>query len=230
MSDVSDQWWAEYASNPAAPKHSSRSTDRRALKNAAKAEKKVGRELAWLGDEWHVLHVVDHSVVDRADRGADVEHILIGPAGVLTLTTRRLRNSSVLVTGSRLLVDGHPSNCLPEARHASQRVEQLLSEACGEHVAVRTVVVFVDLDDFRVQHMPSDVHVTTCRRLLPWLKSLLETTDPSTVELIRRAAVGSTAEVLRREDLGPVDGTGEVPAEGDDRRARNFVGGAGERG
>lgn len=188
MSDVSDRWWAEYASDSAAPKRSSRSTDRRALKNAAKARKKVGRELAWLGDEWHVL-----DVVDRSGRGADIDHILIGPPGVLTLTTRRLRNASVVVADSRLLVNGHPSHCLRESRQASQRIAQQVSGACGHHEGVRTVVVFVDLHDLIVQHMPTDVHVTTSRRLLPWLKSLLETTDASTVETLRQAVVQSTA-------------------------------------
>jgi len=195
MSDVSDQWWTEFASNPTSPQGSasaarwqrwSRSADERAMKNAAKAEKKIGRALAWLGEDWHVLHVVEHD--DR-----DVEHILIGPAGVVSLTTLRLRNSHVLVTDSRVLVDGQARNYIRESRFASHRLEQMLAEKCGQPVRIRSVLVFVDLDDFIVQQMPSDVHATTCRRLLPWLKSLAETTDSATVEWIHEAVVGAPA-------------------------------------
>jgi hypothetical protein len=40
--------------------------------------------------------------------------------------------------------------------------------------------------------MPKDVHVTTRRRLLVWLKSLPESTDAQTVELIYARARFST--------------------------------------
>jgi len=174
MSDLSDQWWAEYTKTP--------EIDARARRNAAKGEKKIGRELAWLGDEWHVLHVVESGV-----RDVDIDHVLIGPAGVFTLTTRRLRNSKVLVDGSTVLVDGCPQDHLVVSRRDAHRVELMLSDACGRPVQVRAVVVFVDLDELTVQQKTTDVHVMTGRQLLPWLKSLPETTDFSTIECCAHA-------------------------------------------
>jgi len=200
MSDNSDQWWTAYATNPASVRRSalalrlqrrSRSADERALKNAAKAEKKIGRELAWLGDEWHVLHVVD-----RAGHERDIDHILIGPAGVFTLTVRRLRNSAVLVADSRVLVDGHPRNYVGEAERGAEGVERTLAEACHQTVRVRPVVVVVDVADFTVQRMPSGLHVTTCRRLLPWLKSLPDSIDSETVDLIHQLGFSVSRQVV----------------------------------
>lgn len=200
MSDDSDQWWADYATTPVSPNRSaladrlqrwSRSADERALKNAAKAEKKIERELAWLGDEWHVLHVVD-----RAGHEGDIDYILIGPAGVFTLTVRRLRNSAVLVADSRVLVDGHPRNYVRDAQRGSEGVERTLAEACRQTVRVRPVIVVVDVDDFTVQRMPSGMHVTTCRRLLPWLKSLPDSMDSETVDLIHQLGFSVSRQVV----------------------------------
>jgi len=186
MSDVCDQWWNDYASSTT-PQRSvlagrlqrwSKSTDEREMKNAAKASKKIGRELAWLGDEWRVLHVVD------AGHQGEIDHILIGPAGVVTLTVRRLKNSAVLIADSRVLVDGHPRNYVRDAERGSQDVEQLLTEGGFQSVRVRPAIVLVDVADFTVQRMPSGIHVTTCRRLLPWLKELPESIDSQTVASI----------------------------------------------
>jgi hypothetical protein len=200
MSDDSDQWWADYATNPAS-RHRwaladrwqrwSRTSDGRALKNAAKAEKKIERELAWLGDEWHVLHVVD-----RVGHEGDIDYVLVGPAGVFTLTVRRPRSSAVLVVDSRVLVDGHPRNYVRDAQRGSEGVERTLAEACRQTVRVRPVVVVVDVDDFTVQRMPTGLHVTTCRRLLPWLKSLPDAIDSETVDLIHQTGFSVSHQVV----------------------------------
>jgi len=155
-----------------------------------KARKKVERQLAWLGDEWHVLHVVE--------RGIDLDYIVIGPAGVFTLTIKCRPNATTRVTDSRVLVDGQPTDDLRNARRESQRVKQMLSEACGVPVHVAAVIVFETSDDLIVDESPHDVHVTTCRQVLPWLKALPETVEGSTVESMNDACLSDANSITRR--------------------------------
>src|SRR3954453_10583226 len=84
----------EFALGPAAAVgHDGKAvTGARPSRCAAKAQKRVERQLAWLGDDWHVLHVVE--------QGVDLDYILIGPAGVVTLTLKCLPNARARVTDS----------------------------------------------------------------------------------------------------------------------------------
>src|SRR4051812_3280898 len=187
-----EDWSRDFALDPAvaAGRHGKPIDRARPSKVAVKAKKKVERQLAWLGEEWHVLHVVE--------RGIDLDYILIGPAGVITLTIKCLPNAKVRVTDSRVLVDGQPTDVRRNARRVSQRVQHMLSDACGVPVDVEAVIVFEIFDDLILDESPSHVHVTTCRRLLPWLKALPETVDSSTVELMNDACLSGADSITRR--------------------------------
>ena len=54
-----------------------------------------------LGKGWHVLHSVP-----VGDRGADIDHVVIGPAGVFTLNTKNHTGQRVSVTASNVFVNG----------------------------------------------------------------------------------------------------------------------------
>jgi hypothetical protein len=162
--------------------------EERARRLSAKGEEKIARELSWLGEEWHVLHAVE-----LGDRESVIDHVLIGPPGVITLNTKRHPNGKAWVDESRVVVNGQPADYVRNSRHEARRSARLLASACKEPVQVRAAIAFVDLDDLEVRQMPKDVYVTTRRRLLVWLKSLPETTDAETVELIyARARFSST--------------------------------------
>ena len=49
-------------------------------------EIRVGSVLAKLGPEWTVVHSVP-----IGSRGSDIDHIVVGPAGVFTINTKRHR-------------------------------------------------------------------------------------------------------------------------------------------
>src|SRR4051794_2415952 len=126
-----EDWSRDFALDPAmvAGRHGKPVPRARPSKVAVKARKKVERQLAWLDEDWHVLHVVE--------RGIDLDYILIGPPGVMPLTIKCLPNTKVRVTDSRVLVDGQPTDHLRNARRDSQRVRHMLSEACGMSVRVQ---------------------------------------------------------------------------------------------
>jgi len=163
-------------------------TDERSWRVGAKGEEKVGRELAKLGTDWHVLHAVE-----VGSNGSDIDHVVIGPSGVFTLNTKRHPGGKVWINDNAVWVNGHGTDYLRNSRFEASRAGRLLSKACGSIVRVTPALVFVDLDSFTIKHMPDDVHVTTRYQLVSWLRSLPTTLDASAVDAIfATARLGST--------------------------------------
>jgi hypothetical protein len=163
-------------------------TDERAWRVGAKGEEKVGKELTKLPEGWHVLHAVQVS-----DAGTDIDHVLIGPAGVFTLNTKRHPNGKVTVYERALYVNGTKVEYVQKSRGEARRATRLLSGACGFTVSVRSVIVFVDLADIKEKGRPDDVLVTTRRRLIDLLRSLPTVLDTEQVRIIQRRACDSRA-------------------------------------
>jgi Nuclease-related domain len=158
-------------------------TDERAWRVGAKGEEKVGKELTKLPAGWHVLHAVQVS-----DAGTDIDHVIVGPAGVLTLNTKRHPDGKVTVYERALYVNGARVDYLPKSRGEARRAARLLSDACGFPVPVRSAIVFVDLADIKEKGRPADVLVTTRRRLIDLLRSLPVSLSADQVSTIHERA------------------------------------------
>lgn len=154
-------------------------TDERAWRVGAKGEEKVASELAKLGPAWRMLHAVE-----VGENGSDIDHVVIGPPGVFTLNAKRHPRGKAWVGERMVMVNGQRTDYLRNSRHEAQRAARLLSAAYSREVAVKAAIVFVDLDDFTVKQMPSDVHVTTRRRLLDWFRSLPASIDETEIDAI----------------------------------------------
>ncbi|MGN6782010.1 MAG: nuclease-related domain-containing protein, partial [Marmoricola sp.] len=61
-------------------------TEERAWRVGAAGEQAVAAQLAKLGPGWRVLHSIE-----VGDRGSDIDHVLIGPGGVIRSTPRTTR-------------------------------------------------------------------------------------------------------------------------------------------
>lgn len=162
-------------------------TEERSWRVGAKGEEKVAAELARLGDSWHRLHAVE-----VGERGSDIDHVVIGPPGVFTLNTKRHPHGKAWVGERAIMINGQRTDYLRNSRFESKRAAELLSRACGCNVVVTPMIVFVDLDVFNVKQLPSDVHVTTRKRLHDWFRSLPPTLAPGDVEMIFTQARLST--------------------------------------
>lgn len=68
--------------------------EERAWRIGAAGEQAVAEQLAKLGPEWRVLHAVR-----VGERGADIDHVAVGPPGVFTINAKHHPNSSVWVGG-----------------------------------------------------------------------------------------------------------------------------------
>jgi hypothetical protein len=124
----------------------------------------VGRTLSWARIfGWRVLHAVP-----VGDRGSDIDHVLIGPGGVITINTKhhlgqRVRvKSDVVFVGKTAKKYGHVS------QHEAARAARLLTAAAGRPVPVRSAVVIVGARSVRGSRS-AGVEVMPKSHLLVWL-------------------------------------------------------------
>jgi hypothetical protein len=97
----------------------------------------VGARLDRLEVEgWQTLHDVP-----LGRQGTVVEHLLIGPGGIFTVSERRHPGRDVRVDGRRIEVDGRPVPYLRDARLEAVRVQGLLHSSGVAAVTVRGMVV-----------------------------------------------------------------------------------------
>jgi hypothetical protein len=152
----------------------------------ARGERIVGRQLnKWAPcDGWYVLHAVP---VGR--RGADIDHVVIGPFGVVTLNTKAT-TTAVWVGEYGLTVGGKPVNYLQRSRSEAARAGRLLERATGLAVPVQPAIVFVGARRVSIRRGgPADVAVLPSPRALRrWLGQQPPALEPSQVTAIYEAA------------------------------------------
>ncbi len=157
-----------------------------------KGEQKVGKELAKLPEGWRVLHRLQVT-----EAGADIDHIVIGPPGVITLNTKHHPKGKVKVYERTLYVDGRTQNYVWTSEQEARRAASALTDACGFRVPTQSAVVFVDVADVQHKGRPYGVTVTTRQQLVDWLTALPAHLHPRQVEHIwieaRRPEVWSPA-------------------------------------
>lgn len=161
-------------------------TRERAFRIGAEGERVVGARLARLPEAWHVLHSVP-----VGSRGADIDHVVIGPGGVYTVNTKHLPDARVWLRGDTLVVNGHERDYVPAARSEAERASRLLGRALGRPVAVVGIVGLVGVENgFNVRCQPADGSVTVVgqRQLVPWLLRRRAILRPSDVEAVFAAA------------------------------------------
>lgn len=177
----------------------------RSWRRGAEGEETVGRLLDRLPPGWVVLHDLP-----LGTRGGNLDHLVIGPAGVFTINTKRW-TGSVVVRPRALLRDGYRTDAYPKAVRESERVREALAGR-GHDVAVKPLLVFVGTP-MRVERQPDDVTVLRAPQLVAWLTrrpGSLRPADVAALERVARKPVtwgGPADEVLDR----PVPRPMEVP-------------------
>lgn len=150
----------------------------------AEGELWVGELLDRLGPEWTVLHSVPVGA-----GSSDIDHVLVGPAGVFTLNTKHHGGQPVWLGEHLLLVAGQRTHHLRHARHEAVRAAKRLGAAVGEPVHVTPVIVLVAPKELSVRQRPAGVEVLTDQRLLRWLRRRRAVLTAEQVARIRTAAV-----------------------------------------
>lgn len=158
----------------------------------------VGRVLAVLGSDWLVLHAVPVGT-----GSTDIDHVLVGPAGVFTINTKNHSGQPVWVAGRTLMVAGKKTRHLYNAAHEAARASKLLSAAVGDAVDVTGVVVIVEPKTLTIEAAPEQVAVVTERQLLRWLLRRRQVLAPEQVSRIATAA--ALARTWHRNPAQPGD-------------------------
>jgi hypothetical protein len=140
-----------------------RATADHAWRVGAGGERAVARELARLpSDQWFVFHDIP-----IGSRGANVDHLVVGPPGVFSLNTKRL-NGNVWVAERVFLVKGNRTDYLSKARQEGERVARLLTRAVGHAVDIRPMLVIV-AERVTIKAQPPDVSVVSLQGVRRWL-------------------------------------------------------------
>lgn len=129
----------------------------------------VARRLARLGDGWRVLHAVP-----VGDQGSDIDHVVIGPAGVFTINVKHHPQANVWVRGDTVKVNGYNQPYVRNSRHEALRARMLLSAAAGFDVEVHGIVAVMGAQrGFIVKEQPRDriVAVVARKQLVGYLRA-----------------------------------------------------------
>jgi hypothetical protein len=135
-------------------------TDERSWRIGADAEEEVARRLDGLGPHWRVLHAIP-----VGDRDSDIDHLVIGPAGVFTINTKHHPDANVWVRGDTFKVNGQNQHYVRNSRHEAQRAARLLSAKALFDVEARGIIAVMGASHgFTVKEQPADGAVTVVTR------------------------------------------------------------------
>lgn len=156
-----------------------------AWRNGARGEESLAAELWRIArpGHWRYLHSVP-----VGSRGSDIDHVLIGPAGVFTINTKNHRASNIWVGGDTFMVNGKRQPYIRNSRHEAQRASRLLTKACGYPVPAKGVIAVIDPRDITIKGEANDVAATTRVQLSRWLARQPQTLDAAQVDAIFTAA------------------------------------------
>jgi len=161
-------------------------TTARSFAIGARGERVVGRRLnRWAAAAgWHVLHAVP-----VGHRGADIDHVVIGPFGLVTVNTKTT-STSVWVGQFGMVVGRTKVDYLSKSRAEGRRAAALASAAAGWRVPVQPVIVFVGARRFTTQRGgPADVAVLpSAGALRRWLRRQPAVLSPDRVAALYAVA------------------------------------------
>ncbi|WP_062316112.1 nuclease-related domain-containing protein [Demequina maris] len=152
-----------------------------AFAKGAEGEEIVGALLASLpADEWHVLHSIP------LDSIGDVDHLVIGPPGLVVINTKNHAGLRVMVEADILRVDGVERDHLVQIGRQSRVVANHVRDVTLVSVPTVAVVAVVvsTTADLEVSSAPSDVLVVASDSLVETLESLEVRQTPTDSEML----------------------------------------------
>ena len=156
-----------FGTNPVLP-------DARTWYLAARGELQAAKALASLGADWTVLHT----------RELDAPDLLIGSAGIYTVATKNHSRQRVWVGDDQVLVNGHRTNHVRDARLGAQNLSRMLG------LPVIPVLAIVDPGHFDIKQRPSGVDVISSTQLASYLARRPVSLEADAVSAVIESAEG----------------------------------------
>jgi hypothetical protein len=130
--------------------------------------------------------------VPVGNRGSDIDHVVVGPAGVFTVNTKHHPGARIWVAGDTVKVNGLRHAYIRNSRYEAERASRLLSDACEFDVPVTPLIVVVNVEQLTIKDPPQDVHVLTRGRLRGWLQRRPELSASTGEAIFEKARRSST--------------------------------------
>lgn len=157
---------------------------------AAENDVPVAAQLARLAPAWRTVHGVP-----IGEDGADVDHLIVGPAGVFTVSTKYHSQANVWVGGDAFLVNGVRTSYVRSSRHEATCAERLLTARADYPISVAGIIAVVGAQrGFTVKEQPRDgkVAVVAGKDIGGYLASRPQVLGPAQVDAIFEFARRST--------------------------------------
>jgi hypothetical protein len=142
-------------------------------------ERLVADLLQRLPSQWRVFHSIPVGA-----RETDIDHLLVGPAGVFTINTKHHAGKSIWVAGDNLMVDGRHNPHIRAARAEAHSVEKVLRGRLVIDPYVHPIIALIGVKNLTFKEEPSNLKVIDASNLVRWLKSLPAVMDVDTQEQI----------------------------------------------
>jgi hypothetical protein len=133
----------------------------------AKGEIEVGKILATLPPEWRVFHALP-----IGQKGSDIDHLVVGPGGIVTINTKNHSNKAIWVAGQTFMVSGQKQPYLHSAESEARSVTTLLRKRIPHLPAVQPSIVLVSPKSLTLKKRPERVKVVAATGLRRWLVKL----------------------------------------------------------
>lgn len=143
----------------------------------------VASQLRKLGPGWHVVHAVPLGA-----RGTDIDHVVIGPAGVFTIACKR-HFDEVRVDGNAVRVDGARTDYVRASRLEAAYAAHRLSAVAGQSIEVQGVIAVVGArHDLTIAEQPANVQVVSWTSVAKYLSALPRKLWPHDVDALHEFA------------------------------------------
>ncbi|MGZ4133370.1 MAG: nuclease-related domain-containing protein [Actinomycetota bacterium] len=155
-------------------------TDERAWRRGAGGERVTAWWLGRLPEGWHLFNDVP-----VGERGANIDHVIVGPAGVFTVNAKNL-TGKIWIGARSIRHNGHPTDYLRKSVSEASRASRLLSTSLDRPVDVRPVLAIL-ADEWTIKEEPTAVFVGAPRGVKDWLRRLPATLSTAEVVAISAA-------------------------------------------
>jgi hypothetical protein len=156
----------------------------------------------------------------------DVDHLLIGPPGLVSINTKHHRTGKLYLDRDRLVLNGRRTDYVPKARREADRVTRFLHATLAAHghaelaarVPVRPLLAIVG-GRLMTDRWPAGVTVVMTSTLIEAVRAFPAILDPDEVaavyELARRSTTWNPPIAEVTVGSGSADGDCDGPSVGD---------------
>jgi hypothetical protein len=143
----------------------------------------VAEKLESLGEGWRVINAVPVGA-----GGSDIDHVVVGPAGVFTINTKAHADKKVWAAGQALRINGFRVDYVRNSKHEAARASRLLTAAVGRQVEVTPLIVMVGISELNYGTRRPEVDIVTSRGIVRNLKRRPRILSPDAVAEIAEVA------------------------------------------